>query len=116
MSKEESRLAFKWQKSYSDYVFLVTILLGLFAVRNEFSENLKFFVYFLLAIIILLVGINFISSKIDEYSYVQHIRDKRFKVSKIRKIVDWAIIIAYIIGGCLIVYVGIKLWVALFFP
>jgi magnesium-transporting ATPase (P-type) len=111
-SKKEKRLYFNWQESISEYYFIVTLLIGLFAIRNEFPENYKLWVYLFMSILIFLTGTGLINTYINKREYLEHIRDRRQKKSRWKIIWEWIIYISIILMAIAVVYVAMNIWKA----
>ena len=113
-SKLEKRAFFEWQKSSDEHLFSIALLVGLFAVRNEFSGGYKIAVYVFLAILIFLSGWGLIRTKFLESSYLEFLKDNRYKLSKWDLVKEWAIILIYIVLGCIIIYLAMNIWKEIF--
>lgn len=115
MSKKRERLNFKWQKSQNEYIFSVTLLLALFAIRNEFEGTIKIIVWAVVfPILIFLSAWGLFSTNVSKFEYLNSLRDKRFKESKSEKIKMWIILILSLVVAALIVYFALDLWKVLF--
>jgi heme A synthase len=109
-SKLEKRAFFDWQKSSDEYLFSIALLVGLFAVRNEFSEKYNLAIYFILATLIFLSGWGLIRTKSLEINYLRFLKDKRYKENKWDVIKEWILFLFYILLGSAIVYFSMNIW------
>lgn len=109
-SKPEKLAFFNWQKSSDEWIFSVALLVGLFAVRNDFSGDYKLAVYLILGLLIFLSGWGLIRSYSLEIEYLNFLKDGRYKESKWDAIKRWGLYIVYIILACIIVYLAMDIW------
>ncbi len=113
-SKNEKRLYFKWQKSFTEYILMITVLLGMFSTIDRFSGGTLIFAYVVLALVFVLIGVKLIGTHVDEKEYLECIRDKRYKKTKWDKIRGWVILALYIILAGVIIVIGMEIWRQLF--
>lgn len=110
MSKKREQLNFQWQKNQNEFMFSVTLLLALFAVRNEFQGIYLLIVYLIFPILIFIAGYGLIKISLAEKEYIEELRDKRIKVSLWSKIKSGILIVLSFLIGAGIVYVAMNLW------
>lgn len=112
-SKQEQKAFFDWQKSSDEYLFSATLLIGFFAVRNEFPGSYKLWIYIILGLLIFLVGWGLIRTKTLENVYLKFLQDRRYSRSNWDIVREWAIFIITLVLGIAIVVVAMNIWQAL---
>ena len=109
-SKKEKRLYFDWQKSFSEYLFIISLLIGVFAIRNEFPKEYRLIVYLFLSILIFLTGASLIKTNFAEKEYLDLIKDNRYKKSIWKRTWEAILLILTVIMAFAIVYVALEIW------
>lgn len=112
-SKLEKRAFFDWQKSSDEHIFSIGLLIGFFAIRNEFPENYKIWIYLILSVLIFLSGWGLIRTKMLELEYLKFLKDRRYQGSKFDSVKSWLIIVLYIILGAIIIWLAMNIWESL---
>ena len=110
MAKKEKRLYFDWQESTAEYFFIITLLIGLFAIRNELPENYKIWIYLFMAVLIFLTGTGLVKNFLAKKEYLEYIRDRRQRISRWQIFREWLIYISIIIMAIALVYVAMNIW------
>ena len=109
-SKQEKRAFFDWQKSSDEYLFSIALLVGFFAVRDEFPEDYKLWIYLFMGLLIFLVGWGLIRTKTLENSYLKFLQDNRYKKSKWDLVKEWAVYIMTLFLGIALVVLAMDIW------
>ena len=109
-SKLEKRAFFDWHKSSGEHLFSIALLVGFFAIRNEFSEGYQIFIYIILALLIFLSGWGLIRTKLLELKYLNFLKDRRYRKNKFDILKEWLIFIFYLIMAAAIIYVAMNIW------
>jgi xanthine/uracil/vitamin C permease (AzgA family) len=114
MGKTTERLNFEWQKSQNMFIFSLSLLLSLFAIRNEFPKSYLMGIYLAMALLIFLAGSSYFNMVVNERTYTKELSDNRIKLSKFSQIKDWILILIALIVLIFAVYLALSIWQVFF--
>jgi len=114
MTKEREKAYFQWQRSFNNYIVLLTIILFLVSILDKLNPIGKSLSLWALGIAISLFGIAIVSLNADELVYVwKHLRDKRPKVTLFQKYSSLAVYTFINLVGLLVTFFGIYILLVL---
>jgi len=115
MNKTLERLKYQNQKAQNQFFLSITLLLSLFAIRNEFDGDIKLVIFaFLFPLLIWVIGVGLIKITNTELEYINEIKDKRFKESKWEKTKKWTLYAITVIVAIIMTVVAINIWKEIF--